>query len=42
VLQTIDRQRETLTSKVRRRHGRRLAAERKARGEKPAFIAKKK
>lgn len=38
VVATIDRQRETLTTKVRRRHGRRLAEERKARGEAPGFM----
>lgn len=41
VLQTLDRQRETVRTKVRRRHGRRLAAERAARGEAPAFLARK-
>ena len=41
VLATIDRQRQTLTSKVRRRHGRRLADERKQRGEQPAFLKAK-
>jgi hypothetical protein len=37
VLATVDRQRDTLVTKVRRRHGKRLADERKARGEQPAF-----
>lgn len=40
VIQTIDRQRATVQTKVRRRHGRRLAEERKLRGEKPAFLKK--
>ena len=40
VLQTIDRQRATVSTKVRRRHGRRLAEERKARGEQPGFLKK--
>lgn len=42
VLATIDRQRGTVTTKVRRRNGRRLADERKARGEKPAFQSNRK
>lgn len=45
VLAAIDRQRSSLTKKVRRRHGRRIAEERAARGEQPGFMkarAKKK
>lgn len=38
VLATIDRQREANTAKVRRRNGRRIAQERKERGEQPAFM----
>lgn len=41
VLATIDRQREANTTKVRRRHGKRIAADRAARGERPAFMVKK-
>lgn len=37
VMATIDRQRATLTTKVRRRNGKRIAEERAARGEQPAF-----
>jgi hypothetical protein len=38
VLATIDRQRASTQTQVRRRHGRRIAEERKARGESPAFL----
>lgn len=38
VLATIDRQREANTAKVRRRHGKRIAQERKDRGELPGFM----
>lgn len=37
VLATIDRQRAALTTKIRRRHGKRIAAERKAAGIEPGF-----
>ncbi len=39
VLAMIDRQRSSTLTMVRRRHGRRLAAERKQRGELPAFLS---
>lgn len=42
VLGTIDRQRDSLTTKIRRRHGRRIAEERRARGEQPGFMKKRK
>lgn len=42
VLNTIDRQRDSLTTKIRRRHGQRIAEERKARGEQPGFMKKRK
>lgn len=38
VLAVIDRQRTALTTKIRRRHGKRIAEERKARGEVPGFM----
>ncbi len=38
VLATIDRQRAALTHKIRRRHGKRIAEERKAAGLKPGFM----
>ena len=41
VLNTIDRQRDSLTTKIRRRHGKRIAEERAARGEKPGFMQTK-
>lgn len=40
VLATIDRQRAALTLKIRRRHGKRIAEERKAAGLKPGFMRK--
>lgn len=42
VLATIDRQRASLITKIRRRHGRRIAEERKALGLKPGFMKKAK
>lgn len=42
VLATVDRQRETNSTKVRRRNGRRIAQERKDRGELPGFMRAKK
>ncbi len=41
VAETIARQREALTDKVRSKSARAVAAERKARGEPPAFVAKR-
>lgn len=41
VLAAIDRQRAALTTKIRRRHGRRLAEERRAAGIQPGFMKKK-
>lgn len=41
VLASIDRQREALTTKIRRRHGKRIAAERAAAGHKPGFMKRK-
>lgn len=41
VLATIDRQRDSLTHQIRRRHGKRIAEERKAAGLKPGFMTKK-
>lgn len=38
VLGAIDRQRASITTKLRRRHGRRIAEERKAAGIKPGFM----
>jgi hypothetical protein len=40
VLASIDRQRQALITKIRRRHGKRIAEERKAAGIKPAFQKK--
>lgn len=41
VLDTIVRQREAVQTTVRRRHGRRIAAERKAQGLQPGFMKAK-
>ena len=41
VLAAIDRQRASITHKVRSRHGKRIAEERKARGEEPGFMKAK-
>lgn len=41
VLAVIDRQRQSTQTMVRRRHGKRLAEERKSRGEQPAFLKAK-
>ena len=41
VLATIDRQRGAITTKIRRRHGRRIAEARKAAGIQPGFMKKK-
>lgn len=41
VLATLDRQRDAITTKIRRRHGRRIAEERAAAGIKPGFLKKK-
>jgi hypothetical protein len=41
VLATIDRQRASLTHQIRRRHGKRIAEERKAAGLKPGFMKAK-
>ena len=41
VLAVLDRQRDALTTKIRRRHGKRIAEERKAQGLKPGFMKKK-
>jgi phage gp36-like protein len=41
VLAVIDRQREAITKQLRRRNGRRIAEDRKARGEKSAFMKTK-
>lgn len=38
VLAVIDRQRASITTKLRRRHGKRIAEERKAAGIKPGFM----
>jgi hypothetical protein len=38
VLATLDRQRDALTTKIRRRHGKRIAEERKAAGIEPGFM----
>jgi len=40
VMRALARQDEQLTAKLRKRNGRRQAAERKARGEQPAFLKK--
>jgi hypothetical protein len=42
VLNTIVRQRDSITTQLRRRHGRRLAEERKAAGIEPGFVKKRK
>jgi len=42
VLAVLDRQRDSLTTKIRRRHGKRIAEERKAAGLQPGFMKKKK
>ena len=42
VADAIARQRDALTAKVRRKHGKRIAEERKARGEQPGFMRQKK
>jgi hypothetical protein len=39
VAETMIRQRESLTKQAQRQHGRRIAAERAARGERPAFLS---
>ena len=41
VLAAIDRQRNAITTKLRRRHGRRIAEERAAAGLKPGFLKKR-
>ena len=41
VLAVIDRQRASITTKLRRRHGKRLAEERMAQGIEPGFMKKK-
>lgn len=41
VLAVIDRQRESITTKLRRRHGRRIAEERKLAGMEPGFMKKR-
>lgn len=41
VLAVIDRQRESITTKLRSRHGKRLAEERKAAGIEPGFMKEK-
>jgi len=41
VLATLDRQRAAITTKIRRRHGQRIAEERKAAGIQPGFLKKK-
>lgn len=41
VLAVIDRQRTSITTQLRRRHGRRLAEERKAAGIEPGFMKKR-
>jgi hypothetical protein len=41
VAETIARQRDALGTAVRRRQGQRIAADLKARGERPAFLTKK-
>lgn len=42
VLAVIDRQRSSITTKLRRRHGKRIAEERMAAGEQPGFMRKRK
>jgi hypothetical protein len=39
-LTVINRQRDSITTQLRRRHGRRVAEDRKARGLKPGFMKK--
>ena len=41
VLAVIDRQRSSITTKLRRRHGKRIAEERKAKGLQPGFMKKR-
>lgn len=41
VLSTIDRQRDSITKKLRSRHGRRIAEERKLAGKEPGFMKHK-
>lgn len=41
VLDVINRQRDAITTQLRRRHGRRIAEERAARGEQPGFLKAK-
>jgi len=41
VLAVIDRQRASITTKLRRRHGKRIAEERMASGLKPGFMQKR-
>jgi hypothetical protein len=41
VLAVIDRQRDSITTQLRRRHGKRIAEDRKARGIAPGFMKKK-
>lgn len=40
VLAALDRQRDALTTKIRRRHGKRIAEERKAAGIAPGFMTR--
>lgn len=40
VLNALDRQRASITTKLRRRHGKRVAEERKAAGHQPGFMKK--
>lgn len=40
VLAVIDRQRDAITTQLRRRHGRRIAEDRKAKGLAPGFMKK--
>lgn len=42
VLAALDRQRDALTTKIRRRHGKRIAEERKLAGLQPGFMKKRK
>lgn len=42
VLATLDRQRDALTTKLRRRHGKRIAEERRAAGLQPGFMKRRK
>jgi hypothetical protein len=41
VLGALDRQRDSLTTKIRRRHGKRIAEERAAAGIQPGFMKKR-